>query len=135
MKYFMVTAKCGHVGRGFYYEGKFFTKAKSGKEAALKVRYFPRVKHDHKDAILSVIELDYINFVIGKIIMQDNPYFKCNSKQEQAEYWDEISKDVHEDPHWEKMCFARREHHTHSLKKLYNNDPRYEKLKNYRGTI
>ena len=135
MKYFMVTAKCGHVGRGFYYEGKFFTKAESGKEAARKVRNFPRVKHDHKDAILSVVELDYTDFITGRKNMRVNPYFHSNSKQEQAEHWNEISADIHEDLYLEKMFYARREHQTHSLKRIYNNDPQYEKLKNYRGTI
>ena len=84
MAYFMVSAKCGHVGRDFYYKGNFFLQAESGKEAAQRVRFFPRVKHDHKDAILSVKKLDYMNFLIGKEIENLNPYYKCNSKQEQA---------------------------------------------------
>ena len=50
-KYYMVIAKCGHVGRKNYIPVKFAVVAESGKEAAKKVRQFPRVKHDHKDAI------------------------------------------------------------------------------------
>ncbi len=54
MQYFKVTAKRGHVGRRHYIVKAFYIEANSGKEAAFKVRYTPRVKHDRKDAILSV---------------------------------------------------------------------------------
>lgn len=134
MRYFMVSAKCGHVGKGSYYKGNFFIEAESGKEAAKKVRYYPRVKHDHKDAILSVTELDYLNFLIGRVLEQKEPYYRCHSKQEQAVYWDRISKNVYADPHQENIC-RRRERHQHSLNKTLNDDPLYEHLKNYRGTI
>ena len=52
--FYKVTAKCGHVGRNNYIEKDFFVKADSGRDAALIVRCKPRVKHDRKDAILSV---------------------------------------------------------------------------------
>ena len=52
MGMYEVCAKCGHVGRYNYVDKIFAVKASSGKEAAAKVRNFPRVKHDHKDAIL-----------------------------------------------------------------------------------
>ena len=135
MAYFMVVAKCGHVGKDFFYKGNFFLTEESGKEAALRVRYFPRVKHDHKDAILSVIKLDYMNFLIGKEIENLSPYYKCKSKQEQAEHWDTISRHIYEDPHLENIKLSRRKHQTHSLRKTFNNDPRYETLKNYRGSL
>ena len=54
MRYYEVTAKCGHVGKGFYIPITFPVRAKSAAEAASVTRAFPRVKHDHKDAILIV---------------------------------------------------------------------------------
>ena len=50
--FYRVKAKCGHVGRNNYIVKNFYVVASSGKEAAHKVRYFPRVKHDRKDAYL-----------------------------------------------------------------------------------
>ena len=52
--YFKVVAKCGHVKRDKYYEGTFYVYARDAKGAAAFVRQFPRVKHNHKDAIISV---------------------------------------------------------------------------------
>ena len=52
--YYEVLAKCGHVGKKHYVPVKFAVIAEDGKEAAKMVRYFPRVKHNHKDAILNV---------------------------------------------------------------------------------
>ena len=48
IKYYNVTAKCGHVGRENYIPISFAVKAQSAKEASKRVRNFPRVKHDHE---------------------------------------------------------------------------------------
>ncbi|MGN1295062.1 MAG: hypothetical protein ACI4U5_01505 [Bacilli bacterium] len=82
-KYFMVIAKCGHVGRKNYIPVKFAVVAESGKEAAKKVRQFPRVKHDHKDAILDVKCITLEEFLEIKEINDNDPYLKCHSRQEQ----------------------------------------------------
>ena len=82
-KYFMVIAKCGHVGRKKYIPVKFTVVAESGKEAAKKVRQFPRVKHNHKDAILDVRCIKLEEFLEIKEINENDPYLKCHSKQEQ----------------------------------------------------
>ena len=82
-KYFMVIAKCGHVGRKNYIPVKFAVVAESGKEAAKKVRQFPRVKHDHKDAILDVRCITLEEFLEIKEINENDPYLKCHSRQEQ----------------------------------------------------
>lgn len=82
-KYFMVIAKCGHVGRKNYIPVKFAVVAESGKEAAKKVRQFPRVKHDHKDAILDVRCITLEEFLEIKEINDNDPYLKCHSRQEQ----------------------------------------------------
>ena len=54
-KFFRVTCKCGHVGRQFFVRVDFPVNADSGKEAAEIARFIPRVKHDHKDAILNCV--------------------------------------------------------------------------------
>ena len=82
-KYFMVIAKCGHVGRKNYIPVKFAVVSESGKEAAKKVRQFPRVKHNHKDAILDVRCIKLEEFLEIKEINENDPYLKCHSKQEQ----------------------------------------------------
>ena len=61
----------------------FYIKAFDGKEAARIARRIPRVKHDHKDAIRDVIEISNSQFLIGIKINDEDPYFKCSSKQEQ----------------------------------------------------
>ena len=77
MRYFEVTVKFGHVGKNKYYKGNIYLKAENGKEAASRARACPRVKHDHKDAILSVTELDYETF--QKLWEQNEniSYFSC----------------------------------------------------------
>ena len=82
-KYYEVIAKCGHVGKKHYVPVKFAVVAESGKEAAKKVRQFPRVKHDHKDAILDVRCITLEEFLEIKEINDNDPYLKCHSIQEQ----------------------------------------------------
>ncbi len=82
-KYFMVIAKCGHVGRKSYVPVKFAVVAESGKKAAKKVRQFPRVKHNHKDAILDVMCITLEEFLEIKEVNNNDPYLKCHSKHEQ----------------------------------------------------
>lgn len=81
--YYEVIAKCGHVGKKHYVPVKFAVIAESGKEAAKKVRQFPRVKHDHKDAILDVRCITLEEFLEIKEINDNDPYLKCHSRQEQ----------------------------------------------------
>ena len=59
IKYYEVSAKCGHVRRSKYIVISFGIKAYSKSEAAKKCRQLPRVKHDHKDAILDIIKEKY----------------------------------------------------------------------------
>lgn len=83
MRYFKVTAKCGHVGRHNYIVKDFYIEANSGKEVAFKVRYLPRVKHDRKDAILSVEVITKAECLIGKETQAEDPYFQVHSSTEQ----------------------------------------------------
>ena len=81
--YYKVRAKCGHVGKNHYIEKNFFVTASSGKEAAFKVRYLPRVKHHHKDAILNVKQISQNEFCEGIVINKDDYYFKVTNSTEQ----------------------------------------------------
>lgn len=38
-RYYEVVAKCGHVGKRYYYRGVFYVNAETGAEAASAVRY------------------------------------------------------------------------------------------------
>lgn len=88
--YYLVTAKCGHVGKAQYYPGLFYVKAENGAEAAKIVRNMSRVKHDHKDAILSVEKIEHSDFKKGRENQRDNPYFNCHNPQEQRLFFDLI---------------------------------------------
>lgn len=83
MKMYEVCAKCGHVGMNYYTIKTFAVMTGSRKEAATYVRALPRVKHDQKDAIISVYEIDQERY---KEILECNrldPYFTCTSIQQQ----------------------------------------------------
>ena len=94
-QYFEVAAKCGHVGRGYYYEGRFFVEAGSASLAAMLIRQAPRVKHDHKDAILWVKKVDHDDYVRGCAAMEQNPYSHIKSSREQDEIMSLIEGDIY----------------------------------------
>jgi hypothetical protein len=89
---YAVNAKCGHVGRHRYMPITFPVCAETRKEAAKVVRSFPRVKHDHKNAILSVrqISLSEYNELID--INNNDPYLSMKSKYQQKEIEDLINQ-------------------------------------------
>ena len=82
-KYYIVTAKCGHVGRDKYIPISFPVIATSKSEAATIVRNKARVKHDHKNAILSVEEVDKEAYDIQQFCNAHDPYLMVRSKHEQ----------------------------------------------------
>ena len=83
MGMYEVCAKCGHVGRGYYVDKVFAVIASNGKEAAAKVRQFPRVKHDYKDAILYVKKIDEERFYEILDLNKMDPFLHCHNIQEQ----------------------------------------------------
>ena len=95
--YYAVKAKCGHVGKRYYYPVVFGIIANNGVEAAKVARNLPRVKHDHKDAILFVkkICLDEYNQII--LANKKNPYLKCKNIQEQNKINEFIKDDLVEE--------------------------------------
>ncbi len=82
-KYFKVTCKCGHVGVKHFIRVSFPIIATCGKDAAAIARYIPRVKHDHKDAILDCREISYDEYVDLQYVNDNDPYLRCECKQEQ----------------------------------------------------
>ena len=83
MKTYEVSAKCGHVGKNYYITKIFAVEAESGRDAAEAVRAFPRVKHHHKDAIISVTEIDQDRYWAIRETNRSDLYFRCTSIQEQ----------------------------------------------------
>ena len=88
MNYYKVICKCGHVGRKHYVPIQFAIIAENGKEAARIGRNLPRVKHQHKDAVLNVIKISYEDFLELIEINNNDPYLKCKNKQQQNETCD-----------------------------------------------
>ena len=95
-KYFIVTAKCGHVGKNRYIEKELTIVATSKKEAANKARHYPRVKHHWKDAIVDVVEVDINEYQRVRTENYKDPYFSVRSIQEQRMYCENIHEYVQE---------------------------------------
>lgn len=85
MRYYKVAAKCGHVGRYHYIIKEFYIEANDGKDAAHKVRHLPRVKHDRKDAILSIEIITQADYLAGKALQAKDMYFRVHSSTEQRQ--------------------------------------------------
>jgi len=128
MKYFKVTAKCGHVGKNKYYKGDFYIRAETKEEASKITRNMPRVKHDKKDAILNVEEIDHETYIKGIKENSKHPYFNCKNKQEQNRFLQEIQENIvdEENTNLEKPKKTKR----HSLRRKFNNDNDYDLYKN-----
>ena len=118
MKYYEVTVKFGHVGKNKYYKGNIYIKAENGKEAASKARSCPRVKHDHKDAILSVTELDYETFKKLWKHNEEISYFSCYNVQEQRDCLCEIQDQIFQETRFEQEPVKRTK--KHNLRNKYN---------------
>ena len=114
--YYEVEAKCGHVGRNKYVPIRFAVVAESGSEAASMVRQFPRVKHDHKYAILNVTKIDYERYLEINAINNNNPYLKCKSKHEQK-LIDGLELQLEEDNHKRKIKYKKERCVKYKIKK------------------
>lgn len=90
--YYEVKAKCGHVGKNNYIIKSFYVYAASGSEAALITRKIPRVKHDRKDAIVSVTKITEEEYEQGINKNSNDLYFQVSNKQDQTMYCDGIDQ-------------------------------------------
>lgn len=125
-KCFAVTAKCGHVGRQFYYKGTFYIRAFTKREAAVIARNTPRVKHDHKDAILRVEEITINDYKAGQESFQSEAYFQCDRRRQQGLFWDEIAPNLRPETdithsHRQKIGYEKREYEPR-IKKPYKRE-------------
>lgn len=108
MNYYLVKAKCGHVGKEKYYEVDFPIKALSKSDAAQICKRKPKVKKHLKDAISSVIEISYEEFKDSFEKFQQNDYVKAHTKNEILEYI-ELAQSLVHTPTRRKHSFASRE--------------------------
>ena len=116
-KYFKVVAKCGHVGKRNYVPIAFAVVAKSRKDASRVTRNIPRVKHNHKDAILSCEEISYEEYLDLSEINKKDPYLNCHSTHEQNKINLE-GRLVHDT------------HHDHRVKNTHKERKKYKEKKN-----
>jgi len=119
-KSFIVSTKCGHVGKNKYIVIDFVIKAKNAKEAATVARNLPRVKHHWKDAIENVKEATQLEVEIQSNMNQHNPYLKCKSIQEQKAFCEDLNEFVHDrfEDDEESIWEARKQRVSHKLKRL-----------------
>lgn len=82
IKYYLVTAKCGHVGKGNYIEIEFPTYAKSAHDASQLVLTRPKVKKHLKNAITAIYEIDYEEYLKRLDSFKNNEYIKSHYKKE-----------------------------------------------------
>jgi hypothetical protein len=83
LKKYLVTVKCGHVTKDYFIPIVFPIMATSKKAAAAIARNIPRVKHDHKDAIISVNPVTDEQYDKQEEINRVDPYLKVKNIQEQ----------------------------------------------------
>jgi len=95
-RFYIVSAKCGHVGRGKFVEKNLTIIASSRKEAAEKGRNYPRVKHHWKDAIIDVVEVSVEEYWRIRVMNYSDPYFSVRCIQEQKQYCSEMYDDIRE---------------------------------------
>lgn len=125
MGMYEVCAKCGHVGRNNYTDKIFAIKAESGKEAAAKTKLCPRVKHDHKDAIRYVREVDEARFCEIININKADPFFRCKNIQEQRTT---CTLEVYRE---EGDCAYKKKKHEESRKAVYCGKQKIRNPKKY----
>ena len=82
MKYYLVKAKCGHVGIGKYISKTFPVVASSKVEAASKIKRYRKVKKHLKDLIESVEEVTCEEYLKQKDLNKDDLYLHSHTKQE-----------------------------------------------------
>lgn len=119
-KYYIVMVKCGHVGRDKFMPIRFAIKARNKKEAAALAREKPRVKRGHKDAILSVEEVDKTKYLSQIFYNRCDPYLSVCSKHEQNKIMPLIVDRLEEDMHHKRIIKETKKTNVkHKLKKNF----------------
>lgn len=131
MRYYEVKAKCGHVGKNNYYLGTIYVCAEDGRKAAYMVRNCPRVKHDKKDAIISVLEISWDEWCEGNKLMHNSPYWMSENIQDQRQNCPNLDDFIFREEKGEMKKTKK-----HSLRKNYNEyDPLYAEFVGYQGNL
>lgn len=91
MRYYLVTAKCGHVGRGKYYEVDFPIKAENKSAAAQYCLTKPKVKKQLDNAISYVEEISFEKYIEKAVELKNDLFVKAHTKKELCDYF-EIAK-------------------------------------------
>jgi hypothetical protein len=116
MNYYIVTAKCGHVGNGRYILIDFAIRANTIHEATALARTLPRVKHDRKDAIVEAKEVTEETYEEAYARNAKDPYLLCRNSQDsraaealiESRVYPMSRKERKENSHDEKALFAQR---------------------------
>ena len=103
MNYYLVTTKCGHVGKGYCIEITFPVMAETGKDAARIARQIPRVKHHHWDAIKDCQKVSKEIYDEQVMINNNDPYLQVKSKHEQNKIRSLIEERMIIDHHQEEI--------------------------------
>ena len=82
MKYYIVTAACGHVGHGRYVPIDFPIIAETSRDASRICRNIPRVKHGNKEAIIKVREVSRREYRLQQEANDMNPYLHARNRRE-----------------------------------------------------
>jgi hypothetical protein len=96
-RYFLVSCKCGHVGRRNFIRLVFPIRAWDAREAAAIGRHRPGVKHDHPDAILEVHEVERMEFHTAIISLKNDVYWQC-ARHYQGSLVDRLEPELRYEP-------------------------------------
>ena len=124
---YIVIAKCGHVGKNYYLPKTFAVKANNGRDAANAVRGMKRVKHHHKDAIISVTKCTQEEYMEAREANREDPYFSCKSIQDQRAFCGGLNAIRYETS--EEEDFKKR-NHIGGLRKRHRMEKRLKKEAN-----
>lgn len=94
MDYYSVKAQFGHVGKNYYIIKTVAVYANNGKDAAFKVRWMRRVKHNRLDAIMAVKKISQEEYQKIREITRKDPYFSAHSRQEQTAACGDLSDQI-----------------------------------------
>ncbi|MDX9691472.1 MAG: leucine-rich repeat domain-containing protein [Acholeplasmataceae bacterium] len=98
--YYIVKAKCGHVGRQHYIPICFPVRATCKKEAASIILQKSRVKRNHKDAILDVRKVNQHDYLEQVEINAGDMYLNVKSRHDQDRIMTDIEGRLVVDPHY-----------------------------------
>jgi hypothetical protein len=101
-KFFIVAARCGHVGQGHYIKLSFPICAIDEETAAVIARGRGGVKHHHQNAIISVKEVTFEEYLERQKILYRDPYW-----QNPENYRDVLGDRILREPSYRPIRFLK----------------------------